>query len=201
MAYSVFDVASRLFKLSEVVEIPAISLQKIMYFSFGWYGRLTGEKLFTQHFYAMEHGPVVGELLTLHKYHKMVDRDLVEQGRDIIKDPVSSDDDYLDIMLKAIWNYYGGLPRWTLVDMTHQDAPWIDAWHTRREGSKRADLDSDVIIEYYLKRTDVPPELRRCLPDPRITFVLPKDLERIEAQAADSSALAREQFRKAGLLP
>lgn len=200
MAYSVFDVAARLFRLSGVESISAVKLQKLMYYGFGWYGRLTGEKLFTQHFYAMEHGPVVGELLTLHKYRQEVDRDLVEQGRDIIEDPAQVDDPYLGALLEAVWQVYGGISRWRLVEMTHREPPWLEAWRLRREGSKRANLDSDAIIEFYLKRRDVPLNLAVLLPDSRVSFMPPAVLDQVEAASEAAAGLARGRFREAGLL-
>lgn len=200
MSYSVFDVAARLFRISRAEVIPAVKLQKLMYYCFGWYGRLTGEKLFTQHFYAMEHGPVVGELLTLHKYRQEVDRDLVEQGRDIIKDTTEFADPYLDALLEAVWQTYGKIPRWDLVEMTHQEPPWCEAWSSRREGSKRADLDSDVIIDFYLKRCDIPRNLAVLLPDSCVSFITAEELQRVEAETETCAATARERFREAGLL-
>lgn len=200
MTRSVFDVAARLFRVSGDSTMYSVTLQKLMYFSFGWYGRLTGQKLFSQHFYAMEHGPVVGELLALHKGQTTVERDLIEQGREIICDPVMEADSYLDTLLKAVWDYYGFLDRWQLVELTHQEAPWQIAWYAKPEGSKRADLPSEELIDFYLKRIDVPEQLLRALPDPAITFIPAKDLEWIDSQSEASATKAREQFRKAGLI-
>ena len=160
---SVFDVATDILKVSGKKSIPSITMQKMVFYAYGWYAYLTGQQLFDQSFYAMPKGPVVGDLLTAHTGQTEVDRETLELGREILEDGPQDADPYYDQVIRAIWDYYSGFERWILVDMTHEEGVWKDAWEARHEGSRRASLD---IAEYFMMKRDVPSELLDLLPDP-----------------------------------
>ena len=73
---SVFDVSLDILKVSGQESLPTLTLQKLVFYTYGWYAHLTGSRLFEQSFYAMPKGPVVGELLTAHARRLDVDRDV-----------------------------------------------------------------------------------------------------------------------------
>lgn len=199
MQRSVFDVAARLFRVSGREKISAIKLEKLMYYIYGWYGRLTGEPLFRQQFYAMDYGPVVGTLLSLHTGRKMVSLELIEQGSATFEDAPLEDDFYLDQVIDAVWEYYGAIDQWDLVDMTHREEPWIEAWEGREDCARRADLDSEDIIDFFLWRR-IPPELFYLLPLPQIMPITEKGAEILESLGADQGEKAREIVVQCGLV-
>lgn len=170
---TVFDVSTDLMKVGGENEIETIKLQKLAYYTFGWYGRLTGEALFEQPFYAMKHGPVVGELLTLHAGKATVTRDHIEGARSSWEYPISpsSEDVFYQRTLEAIWGYYGQIDPWMLRDMTHEDEVWHEAWSRRPAGQQRADLPQTEIISFFEQRSDVPPVLDALMPPRRVTVL------------------------------
>jgi uncharacterized phage-associated protein len=75
---SVFDVAAALLARHEGSPMSALKLQKLCFYTFGWYAHLTGKPLFRESFYAMQFGPVVGELLSAHAGQKEVTISMIE---------------------------------------------------------------------------------------------------------------------------
>lgn len=132
---SVFDVSLDILKVSGQESLPTLTLQKLVFYTYGWYAHLTGSRLFEQSFYAMPMGPVVGELLTAHARRLDVDRDVLEMGRELLEDEPQPEDPYYIQIIEAVWGYYGQFSRWELVHMTHEEQVWRDAWDSRREGS------------------------------------------------------------------
>ena len=197
---SVFDISARMFDASGSQEMDAIKLQKLMYYTFGWYGRLTGQALFGQSFYAMQHGPVVGELLTLHSGQTSVSRDLIESGRGALEDAPIESDSYLEQVIESVWGFYGSMNPWDLVASTHSETPWLSAWEQRADGSRRADLDQADIIEYFVHRTDIDPKLEHLMPPPQISMFGAEDVAILEDFPTDAGVVARKRFAALGVL-
>lgn len=176
---SVFAVAADIFRISGLEYIPSVKLQKLVYYVFGWYGRLTGEELFGQTFYAMKHGPVVSELLSSHAGKTRVTRDLMEVASDDFQDMPQKEDLYYEQVLRAVLGFYDQFDQWALRDLSHQETVWIDAWESRQ--GERGDLDRAEIIRYFLARKDVPESLIKLLPVPQVTYLSGLDAEGLEA--------------------
>lgn len=162
---TVFDVASELIERSGG-SIETVKLQKLCFYAFGWYAHLTGEPLFGETFYAMHKGPVVGELLSAHAKQKRVDLEKIEDQREIREDAREELDAYKKAVLDAVWGAYGSASSWDLVDLTHEESVWDEAWKSRRSGTNRGDLPSDAVIEYFVDRypkdgeqLDLPPAM------------------------------------------
>ena len=200
MQQSVFDISARLFLLSGRKEISAIKLQKLMYYAYGWYGRLTGKPLFQQHFYAMQYGPVVGELLTLHSAQKTISPTLIESGRLALEDTPLEQDAYLDQLLVAVCEYYGDIDQWKLVDMTHKEEPWLHAWNTRPEDARRAVLEGCDIIKFFLYRSDIDPDFAAILPPAQITPITAEDADLLESFDHTVGERAHNIFVQRGLI-
>lgn len=200
MQQSVFDMSARLFCISGRKEISAIKLQKLMYYAYGWYGRLTGKPLFEQHFYAMRYGPVVGELLTLHSAQKTISPDLIEVGRSALEDVPLETDVYIEQLLSAVWEYYGDIDPWKLVEMTHKESPWMNAWSARLEDTRRAVLDGQDIIEFFLYRSDIDSGFAALLPPAQVTPITVEDMHVLESFDATAGEHARDIFVQRGLI-
>lgn len=171
---TVFDTAIKIFQASGKNEIGAVRLQKLVYFSFGWYAHLTGAKLFAQRFYAMSYGPVVSDLLTAHAKTKMVPCQMIQDVRDIREDPQLEPTPYIDQVIAAVCDYYAhhsGFGPSGLAELSHKDAVWADPWKSKPPTSKRADMSSDDIVDYYLTQRTPPVELAARLPDPQVSVV------------------------------
>ena len=184
---SVFDVGAWFIERSGDDSIQTIKLQKLCFFAFGWYAHLTGDHLFPERFYAMEKGPVVGELLSAHAGRYSVDHDqLMTQlaARDGFQDDLPP---YKRDVLEAVWDYYGRFDRWQLVELTHRELVWREAWDRRPVGSRRGNLPHHEIVHHFLQRSLRADESVR-LPPSTISFLSDQDFKQIEDAGAHSHA-------------
>lgn len=176
---TVFDVASALLSLAPKRTLGTVKLQKLCFYAFGWYAHQTGRPLFGERFWAMEKGPVVGELLSAHaKQRKFSIRQLDDQfsERDMSRGEL---DPYMTAVVEAVWDYYGKFDDWRLVDLTHEESVWCEAWGERAEDSRRGDLSHAAIVDYFLSRS-VRPEEQLRLPESRITVASKEWMEYLD---------------------
>lgn len=189
-----FDVAGEFLRRAQNCTLPSIKLQKLTFYAFGWYAKATGAELFSERLFAMKNGPVVSELLNLHKntltfsYAELAARTAVQP----LADP------YAVAVVDAVWATYGQHDRWSLVEMTHGEAPWTRAWGSRgAAGSVR--MRPDDVVKYFAVEatgTYVLPEgkvkvpVLDLLPDP-LSCRVPEDvLEQMESEDQEVPAQA-----------
>jgi uncharacterized phage-associated protein len=104
--------------------ITQLKLQKLCYYAQGFYLGCFSKQLFVERIEAWEKGPVVFELR----------RQLASKG----KAPISKNEEpfgnpilsKLDREhLEKIWARFGGYSAGELVEMTHKESPWVDAFN------------------------------------------------------------------------
>lgn len=182
-ATTVFDVAGALLDRAPGEELETLRLQKLCFYTFGWYAHQTGEALFDESFYAMKRGPVVGELLSAHAKQIKFSREQLAKQFDEHELPDEKLSPYVSELVDGVWECYGAMSSYKLVELTHKETVWSDAWDHRPEGYKRGDLPHDEIIEYFLHRSFTPFEaLKLHLPDSRVTFVDIDWLEQLDSR-------------------
>lgn len=177
---SVFDVASELLQRSGG-QMETVKLQKLCFYTFGWYAHLTAEPAFGEQFYAMEKGPVVGELLSAHAGQKEVTFVMIATQRSEREEGAEGIDPYLEAVIDSVWAAYGDMSSWALVDKTHEEAVWKEAWTTRRRTSRRGDLPHEELVDYFFSSRTPEKSIRTVLPDSQITRALVTDLEKVES--------------------
>lgn len=202
-----FDVAGSLLSKKPSETLGALKLQKLVFYAFGWYGHLTGEKLFREPFYAMEYGPVVSPLLDAHYGKTMVSKNLLEESQSaalFVEDP------YVAAIVDAVWASYGSCTPNDLVEMTHCEEPWDTAWNVRRvRTAKRSDLSADEIVRHFVGKRSavynfngrtVSVPVLSLLPDRRATSISDVALESMSADTSSvpvgHAARVRELRRK-----
>ena len=163
---SIFDVAQFFVSQSASGSLPAPKLQKLCFYAFGWYGYQTGEALFDNAFYAMESGPLVGDLLTASACRATVDQKLLEEVHAAWEEETKEFDLYTSDILRAVWDRYCEMAPAELTRATQQEEPWIEAWQSRPHGAKRAELSSFEIINYFVTKKS--PDF--MLPDRKILY-------------------------------
>jgi uncharacterized phage-associated protein len=142
-----FDVAGSLLSKAPGDSLNTLKLQKLVFYSFGWYAHLTGEKLFHEQFYAMEYGPVVSPLLSAHYGRRRVSKALLEDRQESTLEVTNP---YEAEILDAVWSSYGSSSEHDLVEMTHCEKPWDVAWNVNRPAyARRSDLDADDIVRHF----------------------------------------------------
>lgn len=178
---TVFDIATEFIERSGG-SIESVKLQKLCFYAFGWYAHLTGEPLFGETFYAMQKGPVVSELLSAHAGCRRVDAAMMDMQREVRDDEREGLDSYRAAIIDSTWAAYGGMSSWDLVDLTHLESIWQDAWTARRDGTQRGDLAKRDVIEYFVTRVPKPEE-RLHLPPAMVTRASVADLAKVESES------------------
>lgn len=166
---TVFDVASYLLRRAGE-PLSAVKLQKLCFYAFGWHAHLTGEALFRERFYAMEHGPVVGELLSAHAGRPAVTLEMISSQLQARESQEEQFTPYTAAVLDAVWDAYKGLSPWDLVELSHKERPWMQSWGARAPETRRGDLHQADLISYFVERQPHPEE-GLDLPDPAISII------------------------------
>ena len=180
MDYSVFDIAHALLERSGEPQMSTVKLQKLCFYSYGWYAHQTGEGLFRAQFYAMHYGPVVGELLSAHAERRtLAATDLAAQFERREAQPQGLDP-YVSEIVDAVLTSYGKFDQWKLVEMTHEEEVWKAAWSGRNH-PRRGDLHRRDIVDHFFRgHPAAPADLR--LPDSRVTVESEEFLDRLERE-------------------
>ena len=124
--------------------ISNLKLQKLVYYAQAWHLALYDEPLFNEPIEAWVHGPVIPELYRKFKHYGW--------------EPISYEPDEIELdehtkqHLIEIIDVFGGFTAYELEQMTHNEAPWVNA----RQGLA-IDEPSNAIISHedmrnYYKR-------------------------------------------------
>lgn len=102
--------------------ISNLKLQKLLYYAQGFHLALKDNPLFAEPIEAWTHGPVVPVVYQSYKH----------AGASAISRPEGFDAAEIDAdtrsILDEVREVYGQFSAWKLRDMTHLEAPWIDAY-------------------------------------------------------------------------
>ena len=103
--------------------ISNLKLQKLVYYAQGIYLALHSEPLFPDNIEAWVHGPVVPGLY--HEYKRY--------GEKAIDPPTNIDFEKYGTrereVLDEVYSFFGQFSAWKLRDMTHEEAPWKEAYN------------------------------------------------------------------------
>ena len=135
---TVLDIAR--FIIDECGPMPAMKLQKLVYYGQAWSLGLRDKRLFDDEAQAWAYGPVVRTLFLQHRGKYAVTE--MPQG-DATR--LSPDERRL---LSAVVSHYGALSGEELSDMTHAEAPWKAA----RSDVPAGERSSSVITHSAMKR-------------------------------------------------
>ncbi|MDQ0999777.1 putative phage-associated protein [Neobacillus niacini] len=138
------DVARYMIHLNNRVNAPQTSLtnlkiQKLLYYAFGMHRVMTnGENLFNENVSAWKYGPVIKEVYDAFKKY----------GYSDIEDDYWYEDFNLTPReintIENTWDQLGQLPANVLVEMTHRETPWIEAWNNYNK-----EINPNIIEEYF----------------------------------------------------
>jgi uncharacterized phage-associated protein len=100
--------------------ITNLKLQKLLYYTQGWYVALYNKNLFDDDFEAWVHGPVIKSIYLEYKKYGFKP---IPSPKNVVDNLSKQIKDHLRELLKA----YGGFSAWQLECMTHGEIPWITA--------------------------------------------------------------------------
>lgn len=141
---SIFDIATCFLKIVDRDSgstITPLKLQKLLYYTQGWYLAINDKELFKEDFEAWAHGPANPAIYD--KYKKY--------GRDSIdypNEPLKINEKLLEF-LYTIWNTYGIYDGKYLENLTHSESPWIDA--RKRSNCQDGDSCTEIITKESMK--------------------------------------------------
>lgn len=120
--------------------ISPLKLQKLVYYAQAWSLVLRDKPLFYEDIQAWVHGPAIYEVWDTYKDYQY----------GAIPEPEEElpefEDDEIEV-LEEVWNAYGELSAKRLENLTHSEAPWINA----RKGLEPAQKSSKVISHEDMK--------------------------------------------------
>jgi uncharacterized phage-associated protein len=142
MSYPAAAVANELLDLAgrSNRKLTQIEIQKLVYFAHGWHLALTEQILIPDQIEAWTYGPVVRRLYDALK--KFGNSPITEKVLDwkmggnsgfsycfpTIQSPSVEDDAYARTVIQSVWDKYGMLGSFKLVEITHLDgSPWQQA--------------------------------------------------------------------------
>lgn len=126
-------------------EITHLKLQKILYYAQAHYMAVYNKPLFNDEIQAWQYGPVTPNVYNRFKNEKSTN---LYANEDFDFDSFSDEDNQF---LIEIWEHYGQFSANKLVDMTHQETPWIEYYYTpNRKGDKNNEvIPLDAIAEFF----------------------------------------------------
>lgn len=117
--------------------LTPLKLQKLLYFAQGWSYVWDDKPLFSDDFVAWQYGPVNERVYEEFKKYGRSEIPEIE-GRDNISDSDAKE------TLESIWIEYGKKSAYDLVELTHQQQPWSDAY------GKGIRITNNSIKQYFL---------------------------------------------------
>jgi uncharacterized phage-associated protein len=144
--------------------LTPMKLQKLVFYSHGWYLALSGQPLIIEKVEAWKYGPVIPAV-----YHKFKDygNDQVSKPAEVyeIKDgkltieiPKVDDDQGTIALIKRIWESYGKYTGVQLSNATHSPGtPWHTVWEV--DGGKLAQgvpIPNQLIADFFKKQMAKP---------------------------------------------
>lgn len=160
MAYNAKQIATEFIQLADAEgrKLTPMQLQKLVYFAYGWYLAITGERLINERVEAWQWGPVIPSLYAAFREYGSdpiddVPGDLYFDGTKlkVRKYPLVSDDPQRDetarMIIRRVWEIYGKYSASTLSSMTHEpNSPWSK---TSGKEIRGTDISDELIADYF----------------------------------------------------
>lgn len=138
---SVFDAAQ--YVLTKLSDVPAMKLQKLMYYCQAWSLVWDEKPLFPEDIQAWAQGPAIPALYERHKGQFKIDPETILGNCKELKD-------WQKETIDAVLETYGSKPSQWLNDLTHMEDPWKNARRSlspRERGNQIISWNS--MAEYY----------------------------------------------------
>ncbi|HBD95063.1 MAG: hypothetical protein A2015_02200 [Spirochaetes bacterium GWF1_31_7] len=118
--YSALTIANKIIELSqnEGRVITHLKLQKILYFSQGWYLALTGNPLFSDEIVAFKYGPVIKSIYEIFRIFGSKNITKIAESTEQVE---NKDNEFIN----KIWNLYKNHDAISLSNISHiKNGPW-----------------------------------------------------------------------------
>lgn len=119
--------------------ISHLKMQKLVYYAYGFYYALFGERLFAEQLRAWQHGPVSYSLAQI---YRACGRNAIAFSEDM-RDATALSPEQEDF-LQQLYREYSQYSAWKLSEMTHQEKPW-------RNGIASGFINDADVLEHFEK--------------------------------------------------
>lgn len=140
-ATTAFDISCAL--RERLPDIGAVRQHKMLYYAQGWHLAFTGRPLFPEVIEAWDKGPVVADLWRVERAGKVVD-----QNRTLNDEELST--------VEFVVRRYGALNARELISLSHQEAPWLNAY----DRTRRTEITLEALQTFF----EQDPEQKRLAP-------------------------------------
>jgi uncharacterized phage-associated protein len=160
MPYTAKQVANEFIELAkqERKQLTPMQVQKLVYFAYGWYLAITGERLLNERVQAWQWGPVIPSLYG--EFKPYGSGPILEPSHEFFFDNgklalrvhrLASDEPAKDELARQViakvWRIYGKYSASELSSMTHAaNSPWSRYYDASVRGT---DIPDDAIREYF----------------------------------------------------
>ncbi|HEV6968096.1 Panacea domain-containing protein [Roseateles sp.] len=125
-------------------EMSAMKLHKLAYYCQAWHMVWFEKELFPEDFQAWANGPVIRSLYTVHRKQFLVNSTTFQAG-----DSGALSEDQ-KVVIDKVMSFYGDKTAQWLSDLTHREAPWVEARGELPPGAaSETVIDKGSIHEYY----------------------------------------------------
>jgi uncharacterized phage-associated protein len=121
----------------DTYSLTPLKLQKLLYFTQGFNYLWEGKPLFTEEFEAWQYGPVNREV---YFYFQKYSQCEIPNAEGSNKNGSEKEKE----IIKTVWNNYKHFDAFELVDKTHKERPWINAYN-----SINKTISNSSIKEYF----------------------------------------------------
>lgn len=137
-------------------KLSHMKLQKLLYYTCGYYLASSGEPLIDHTFEAWDYGPVVPAIYDEFKHLgskpiTSLATDIDWETSTLLPVPIPTDDQRLNRIINFVWENYGKYSGLQLSDMTHaKDSPW-EKTRNKNPGIKDADIPREYLLSHFQK--------------------------------------------------
>ncbi|EGK8211449.1 DUF4065 domain-containing protein [Campylobacter coli] len=130
--------------------LSKLKLQKLLYYSQGYYSALYDKPLFNEEIRAWEHGPVVKEV---YDYFKNLGDNAISAN----KENTLSEQELANLSLEEketiseVYELMGQYSAWKLREKTHNESPWLETYDEKYKTDEQKNIISKEKIKKYFK--------------------------------------------------
>jgi uncharacterized phage-associated protein len=129
--------------LGHLGAMSAMKLQKLVYYAQAWSLVWTEQELFTEEIEAWANGPVVRDLYNRHRGEFRLEPGFFKGSPDVLSAQQCE-------VIDKVLTFYGDKdPQW-LSNLTHMEAPWLQARQGLADGERgEVVISKAALLEYY----------------------------------------------------
>lgn len=142
MAYPVLHIANKIIVSTDLEHgelISNLKLQKLLYYMQGYFIAVFNKQLFDAEIEAWQYGPVVRDMYNHFKRNGSFSISIDENA------PIAKLNDDEELLFNEVLNEYGQYSAIKLMNMTHEELPWVKTFSENPQGV----ISVDLMREYF----------------------------------------------------